>query len=434
MKFNNKDEFMGIALTVYMTLPMILLQKPSSRSKAKENSMSLLRRIEWFQNGNFDRLLAECREIQRNLKPRRSSENISKTFAKLMLQGKVHAALRFLSEEANGAVLPLSDEVIEALSEKHPSPADIQPNSLLFVPVIDLTVFKYDIDERKILDTAESLQGAAGPSGVDAKQCIRILWSKQFKNEGKDLRDQIAAFANTLATENLDPSCLQAYVANRLIPFDKSPGIRPVGIGEILRRLVGKLLVGELKQDLKEAAGPVQVCAGHEAGAEAAIHAMQSIFDEDNTQGILLIDATNAFNSLNRKVAMHNILILCPRAALTIINTYRLPSRLFLAAGGEMPSQEGTTQGDPLAMPFYAVSISIIIYFLRSEFESVKQVWLADDATAAEDLYSLLHFLNRLIIEGAKYGYYVNPGKPWLILKNETDLNKANDLFQDLEI
>ena len=117
-----------------------------------------------------------------------------------------------------------------------------------------------------------------------------------------------------------------------------------------------------------------------------------------------------------------------------INNMYRFPSRLFLAGGGEMSSQEGTTQRDPLDMPFYAVSISIIIYFLRSEFESVKQVWLADDATAARDLHSLLHFLNRFIIEGATYGYYVNPGKYWLILKNETDLNKANDLFQDLEI
>ena len=126
-----------------------------------------------------------------------------------MLQGKVHATLQFLSEEANGAVLPLSDEVIEALSEKHPSPVDIQPNSLLFGPVIDLSVFKFDIDERKILDTAGSLQGAAGPSGVDAKQCIRILCSKQLKNEGKDLCDQIAVFANTLATKNLDPSAFK---------------------------------------------------------------------------------------------------------------------------------------------------------------------------------------------------------------------------------
>lgn len=62
-----------------------------------------------------------------------------------------------------------------------------------------------------------------------------------------------------------------------------------------------------------------------------------------------------------------------------------------------MSSREGTTQGDSLVMPFYAVSISIIIYSLRTELESVKQVWLADDATAAGDLYSLLHFFNRLI-------------------------------------
>ena len=64
----------------------------------------------------------------------------------------------------------------------------------------------------------------------------------------------------------------------------------------------------------------------------------------------------------------------------------------------------------------------------------MKQVWLADDATAAGDLHSLLLFFNRLIIEGAKYGYYVNPGKSWLILKNATDLNKANDVFHDLKI
>ena len=49
--------------------------------------------------------------------------------------------------------------------------------------------------------------------------------------------------------------------------------------------------------------------AGHEAGAEAAIHAMHQIWDEENTEGILLIDARNAFNSLNRKVALPNILI-----------------------------------------------------------------------------------------------------------------------------
>jgi hypothetical protein len=62
------------------------------------------------------------------------------------------------------------------------------------------------------------------------------------------------------------------------------------------------------------------------------------------------------------------------------------------------------------------------------QFQS--QVWLADDATAAGDLYSRFHFFNLLITEGANYGYNVNSGKSWVILKNETDLIiKANDLF-----
>ena len=132
-----------------------------------------------------------------------------------------------------------------------------------------------------------TLKGAAGPSQLDAVQCRRILCSKQFQKEGKDLRDQIATLAKRLVTDVLCPTSLEAYTANRLISLDKSPGIRPIGVGEVLRRLIGRAIASELKQDFKEAAGPIQVCTGHKAGSEAAIHAMHEIFQEENS----LIDA-----------------------------------------------------------------------------------------------------------------------------------------------
>ena len=46
---------------------------------------------------------------------------------------------------------------------------------------------------------------------------------------------------------------------------------------------------------MKLAAGPLQVCAGHSVGAEAAIyiHAMDQIFYDDGTDGIPLVDASN---------------------------------------------------------------------------------------------------------------------------------------------
>ena len=79
-----------------------------------------------------------------------------------------------------------------------------------------------------------------------------------------------------------------------------------------------------------------------------------------------------------------------------VINTYQSPSRLFVCGGGEILSQEGTTQGDPLAMPWYSVNTSIMIQSLTVRVPEVKQVWLADDSAGRgriEDLYRWYKYL-----------------------------------------
>ena len=128
-------------------------------------------------------------------------------------------------------------------------------------------------------------------------------------------------------TQNLTKSCyhpslLESYMSCRLIPLDKNPGIRPIGVGEVLRRIIGKTITSFLREDIKEAAGPLQVCAGYSAGTEAAIHAMSNVFEEEGTDGVLLIDANNAFSQMNRAVAMQNLRITCNKMSMYIINTY----------------------------------------------------------------------------------------------------------------
>ena len=54
----------------------------------------------------------------------------------------------------------------------------------------------------------------------------------------------------------------------------ESNGVRPIGIGEVLRRIIGKAIVTEIKPDLATNAGCLQLCAGQPAGCEAAAHAM----------------------------------------------------------------------------------------------------------------------------------------------------------------
>ena len=73
---------------------------------------------------------------------------------------------------------------------------------------------------------------------------------------------------------------------------------------------------------MQQATGAVQLCAGQIAGIEAAIHATHLCFSSPGTAGVLLVDASNAFISLNRKVALLNIQSLCPSIAAISFNTY----------------------------------------------------------------------------------------------------------------
>lgn len=432
-QFNTNADLNQIAFKAFMVLPSIILQKPSATSKSKEHSAAIERRLSLWRQGDLSILMKEVRFIQARFnssRKARSMDDISKVFAKLIMQGKISAALKILDRETSSGILPLSPTVIEELKKKHPPSADIVDESLLYGP-LDVTppgIFEL-IDEQMIYNAAMKTKGSAGPSGMDAELYRRILCSKNFNIEGKQLREEVATMTRNLLTFSYHPSLLEGYTSCRLIPLNKDPGVRPIGVGEVLRRIIGKTISNFFKEELKEAAGPLQVCAGFSGGAEAAIHAMNSIFEEEDTDAVLLIDATNAFNQMNRLAAMHNIQIKLKEISLYVINTYRSPSRLFICGGGEILSQEGTTQGDPLAMPWYSVNTSIIIQALRNSIPTVKQVWLADDSAGAGQISSLFDWYKYLEKEGLKYGYLVNGSKSWLITKSESLATEAKLVF-----
>ena len=109
------------------------------------------------------------------------------------------------------------------------------------------------------------------------------------------------------------------------------------------------------------------------------------MFESSETEAIILVDATNAFNSLNRQAALRNIRHLCLLFKI-LINTYPEDVRLFID-GETLLSQEGTTEGDPLAMAMYAIAVNPLIH--RLKHDTTKQIWFADDATAGGKLNNL---------------------------------------------
>ena len=207
--------------------------------------------------------------------------------------------------------------------------------SLLFGPIKDVPdTLYYEINEDMVRDAALRTKGLGGPSGIDANGFRRIITCKSFKRSGTELCGAIASMTKRLCTEYVDPRGLEAILANRLIPLDQGErAVRPIGVGEVLRRIMGKCVTKVTKPDVIDASGSLQVCAGHKSGSEAAIHAMRELFEHDNSDAVLLIDASNAFNSLNRAAALQNITVLCPSLATYAINTYREPARLFIVGG-----------------------------------------------------------------------------------------------------
>ena len=208
-----------------------------------------------------------------------------------------------------------------------------------------------------------------------------------------DLRKSFANFTRTLRTRNLNTSIndvgdtLEAFIANRLIPLNKNPGIRSIGVGEVIRQIAGKVIMDTAKKDVQQAAGSLQVCAGQDAGAEASIHAMYDSFQQDETKAVLLVDAENALNSINRKAMLHNISITCPILSTLVSDCCLVPARVFILGNKEIKSKEGTTQFDSTAMVVYALGVTPLIHFLH-EYVSMnnhkrKEVAFADDFTIA---------------------------------------------------
>ncbi len=184
---------------------------------------------------------------------------------------------------------------------------------------------------------------------------------------------------------------------------------------------------------MEEVAGPFQLCAGQGGGCEAAVHAMGNIFHGPETEAVLLVDASNAFNSINRKAALHNMSIACPSIAQMLINTYRNPVRLFITGSGEIASTEGTTQGDPLAMAMYAIAVTPLIDQLRTSCPGVHQAWYVDDATAASTCRSLRQWWNELVDRGPLFGYHPNASKTYLVVKEEHE-ESAKEAFTDTDV
>ena len=153
---------------------------------------------------------------------------------------------------------------------------------------------------------------------------------------------------------------------------------------------------------------------GQLCGIEHAIHSLRANFDKN--EAVFFIDATNAFNLFNRKLALENITHL-PVFFNALKNSYSSQSPLYVS-GTTLWSEEGTTQGDPLGICIYGVAILPLIQKIPKV--NVIYKWYADDGYACGRTSDLYETFRALKTAGPGYGYFVNAPKCQVVVKKET--------------
>ena len=184
-----------------------------------------------------------------------------------MYQGKINAALKLLEERSKeNGVLRCEEKlnldgmgeksVLEILQRKHPKPQELRMEALPFrneeppdVHPVSFEAITASIVRRAALQT----KGAAGPSGLDA-YCWRRLCTA-FQTASDDLCQSLSMLARKLCTSYVDHRGIAPLLACRLVASDKSSGVRPIGIGNTVRRIIAKVILLVTKAEIQEIAG-----------------------------------------------------------------------------------------------------------------------------------------------------------------------------------
>ena len=98
-----------------------------------------------------------------------------------------------------------------------------------------------------------------------------------------------------------------------------------------------------------------------EGGSQWALEALEFLTQEAELSGTTLVDARYGFNELSRLAMLWTVQQRWPAGARFAFNCYRHWVQLLLLQPGEplvkILSREGFTQGDPLSMVLYRITL-----------------------------------------------------------------------------
>ena len=318
----------------------------------------------------------------------------------------------------SAGVLEVGPRVIEELRVKHP----------VGVPPLKGTKIKaFKITAERVVAVFGSFKPgtACGPSGERVEfilDCLRVTPNGEFL-------DTLVRFFNLFLDGKFPDELSPYYGSGNAIPLCKNetggalPGVRPIVVGDVMRRACGKACVAEAKPGCS---AHLEACSqygvGVPKGSELIVHATAECVERLQGQtGLtcLQVDFSNAFNRVSREAIFKAVREHCSKISAFVEWIYSTEAHLVLKGAQGLTSSQGVQQGDPLGPLLFSLVLAELVSRIKVLLPDLDlNAWFLDDGVLigkSEDIKKVYEFL---VSEGPAYGLHLNPKKCVLFWPN----------------
>ena len=186
--------------------------------------------------------------------------------------------------------------------------------------------------------------------------------------------------------------------------MDSALSLRPVAVGETLRRVVAKCALASPAG--LEAAGvlrPLQCGVGVPGACELVAQGLQQfVLSHRDEQWVgIQIDLSNAFNCVSRQAILNQVSKRAPGLTAWVETCYGGPSLLF-SEGQTLQSSSGAQQGDPLGPLLFSLAWQPVVESLPP-YPSTAGTWTM--APSSPSLVRWRDYCRRFVMEHTTWGW-----------------------------
>ena len=311
-----------------------------------------------------------------------SNEDIARRCTKLVAQNRISAAATAL--EGHGVAHTVLGADKTALQEKFPArKADhcsLSAEVPLFPQIQHNSQLTFTSDELLYMAKRTNNYTAPGPSGMTAEALLFPL--KKLEQTPVDL--EFIANLKYLIEQIVrgDVHCTDYLRDATLIPLQKPDGgIRPICVGEILRRFASRLLLKKFRDQICHVLGASQACMSKGGIEQTIFHAQE--FLHRYPEGILVsLDLANAFNEVSRSSIRQALCKDFQNLVPFYDAFYSQDVRLYVNKFTDsIVCGEGVCQGDAWGPAFFCLAIAPVLSATTLAHPDCLLRFYADDGT-----------------------------------------------------